>query len=59
MRLMENMFRYFELLVLLIVVVFCSSCALFGDPYSYRDDLDFMDGRYCTGAKTIGVDFKS
>jgi hypothetical protein len=33
------------LLVLLIVGVFCSSCALV-DPYSYRQDLDFVDGKY-------------
>jgi hypothetical protein len=59
MRLMENMFRYFELLVLLVVVLFCSSCALFGDPYSYRDDPDFMDARYYTSARILNVDLRS
>jgi hypothetical protein len=31
---------------LLLLLVLYSGCALIGDPYSYRDDPNFIDGRY-------------
>jgi len=34
------------LLLLLVLLVLYSGCALIGDPYSYRDDPNFIDGRY-------------
>jgi hypothetical protein len=50
------MLKQFVLLFLLGIFVFCSSCALFDDPYSYRDDPDFLDGRYYVSARTLNVD---
>jgi hypothetical protein len=34
------------LLLLLVLLVLYSGCALIGDSYSYRDDPNFIDGRY-------------
>jgi hypothetical protein len=34
------------LLLLVVLLVLYSGCALIGDPYSYRDDPNFIDGRY-------------
>jgi hypothetical protein len=35
-----------RVILLLVLLVLYSGCALIDDPYSYSDDPNFIDGRY-------------